>query len=276
VVIEISSANNYAGFLVTKDFLDPSSYFDETLQTLSSALDTGSLASAMKANISSLTVLDNTQCLKAYDVGYQSAWSNLLIVMDTNTSSSNWLGTRRYTPSVTGPSPQWLCENEWGGCDLGELMEDTSRWQLQVCEKYSAGGICLDPSNEATNWVNLLPVKYCLAETAKEHCSLEVLPELLLVVLICNALKIVLFSTVLRLRSFHPVAIIGDAFSSFLESPDSTTTSLGSITARDAEKDGSNFLRHRSTKIRKRPWKSARTRWGRAVKLSHWICLDIL
>jgi len=235
----------------------------------------------MKANASSLTVLDNAQCLQAYDVGFQSAWSNLLVVVDGNASSPNWLDTITYTPLFTGPSPQWLCGVYFtfsntiipeANCDVGALLEDPSNWHLPmlICEYYSPGGACLGAKPMD------LPVKYCLAEPAQEHCSLEVLPELLLVVLVCNTLKIVLFCIVLRYRSFHPVAIIGDAISSFLESSDGTTVGLGPITAKDARKRGAKCLRHGSAEIRKQPWKSTRKGWGRAATRAQWICMDIL
>jgi len=281
VVLETSSSNVYAGFLVTEDFLDPSSYFNQTLETIGPALGTGNLASVMKATASNLTFLDNEHCLQAYDVGFQSAWSNLLVVVDGNASSPNWLDTVTYTPLFTGPSPQWLCGYYFSfsntivpeaNCDVGGLLEDPSHWHLPmlICEYYSSGGACLgaEPMD--------LSVQYCLAEPAKEHCSLEVLPELLFVVLVCNTLKIVLFSIVLRYRRFHPVAIIGDAISSFLESPDCTTVSMGPITAGDARKRGTKYLRHGSPEIRKQPWRNIRKRWGRAATTAQWICMDIL
>jgi hypothetical protein len=151
-------------------------------------------------------------------------------------------------------------------------LGDPDNWKLPMltCEYYSPGGACLGAKPMD------LSVQYCLAEPADEHCSLEVLPELLLVVLICNALKIVLFSIVLCYRSFHPVAIIGDAISSFLESSDDTTVSLGTITAKDARKRGTKYLRHGSTECRKQPWKSTRKRWGQAATTSQWVWMDIL
>jgi len=286
VVIEISSTNAYAGFIVTEDFLNPSSHFNKTLEKVGPAAHTGNLASVMKAKASELTVLDTAACLQAYDAGFQSAWSNLLIVVDANAnaSSSNWLSTITYYPGVSGPSPKWLCGDaghaflkhhpEYYSCEVsgpGSLLQDASHWKLPMvtCENYSNDSVCLGVKR------NILPVLSCHAEPATEHCSLEVIPEFLFVVIICNALKIVLFSIVLRLKNFRPVAIIGDAVSSFLESPDSTTTNSGPITVEDTRNRGLKSLLHGSTEIKKSPWKSTRRRWGRAVKTSHWVCLDL-
>jgi len=295
-VIEITSTNAYAAFIVTEDFLNPSSYFNQTLQTVGPGLPTGNLASVMKAKAkaSTLTVLDTAQCLQAYDTAFQSAWSNLLVVVDANASSPNWLNTITYHPGIptlavaglglSGPSPDWLC-GVWEGfyhlemsvqdypCEVGALLEDASHWKLPItiCENFSADGLCLGTKKQVT-----LPVLSCLAEPATEHCSLEILPEFLLIVIVCNAIKIVLFSIVLRLQNFHPVAIIGDAISSFLESSDSTTSCFGPITVENARKHGIQELLHGNTGVEKFLWKSTRKRWGRAVKISHWVCLDFL
>lgn len=76
--------------------------------------------------------------------------------------------------------------------------------------------------------IELYPLRYCLAQPVESHCQLKISSEILLIVVIINAIKAAcLIIVAYKLRSAHQALItVGDAIQSFLELPDSTVKAL--------------------------------------------------
>lgn len=181
--------------------------------------DIASVAATLHANFSELEQLDNEACLKAYRPTVQSFWGNLLIVVGSNTTE-NWTSTIDYS-FQDGVYPMWPCGQNWSifaatiwTCDISALLRNPAQWSLQtnICDYFHPDGSCKN------RHVVDLAVQYCYAQrlSAEEQCLLDVAPGLLLVVIICNILKVFCLSFILLMPQFQPIAIIGDAVSSFL------------------------------------------------------------
>jgi hypothetical protein len=81
------------------------------------------------------------------------------------------------------------------------------------------------------------PWEYCLAEPAGERslqCTVSANAKVLLVVLVCNVVKLVCLAATMAAWKFQPLAVIGDAISSFIGRPDSTTEGLGPLSWKTA------------------------------------------
>lgn len=282
-MLETLSSQEYVGLVVTEDFLNPAIPYNQTLGTVGPGAGYANEAAVLHANSSQLTVLDNAACLKAYGPVIQSFWGNLLIVVASNTTG-NWISTIDYAFQSAGNGPDWPCGPDWSmepygpsSCDVSDLLAHPDQWHLSgstICEYFDAGGACENPSRDLD-----LPVQHCYAQrlSAEEHCSLELVPELLLVVIICNVLKVVCLSLVLFTPSSEPIATIGDAVSSFLCAPDNTTEDLGPITAREVRKrvPGRRLVREQSP-TRQSGWQVKHKLWCQAVSLARWAIVDLL
>lgn len=76
------------------------------------------------------------------------------------------------------------------------------------------------------------------SSTAWRHPRLSIVSKLevvtinLLVVVICNLLKVICLGSVLFLQGFYPLATFGDAVSSFLTPPDDTRL-IGALSSKE-------------------------------------------
>ena len=283
IVLETLSSQEYVGLVVTEAFLDPASPYNQTLGTVGPGAGYASEAATIHANFSQLELLDNAACLKAYEPVIQSFWGNLLIVVASNTTQ-NWISTIDYAFESAANGPDWPCGPSWSftpygpsSCDVSALLAQPAHWHLPgstICDYYQQDGECVNPQRGVD-----LAVQYCYAQrlSAEEHCSLDLVPELLLVVIICNILKVVCLSFVVFIPQFEPLATIGDAISSFLRAPDDTTEDLGPITAKEVRR-----LVRRQGRIREPSptrhsgWQVTQQRWCRAVSFLRWVIVDLL
>jgi len=221
--------------------------------------------------------------LRAYGPVIQSFWGNLLIVVASNTTES-WISTIDYAFESAANGPDWLCGPSWSAtpfgpssCDVSALLAQPAQWHLpgsRLCDYYQADGECVNPQRGVD-----LAVQHCYKQrlSAEEHCSLDLVPELLLVVIICNILKVICLSFVLLIPHFEPIATIGDAISSFLRSPDNTTEDLGPITAKEVRRQArrQGHIREPSPN-RQSGWQVKQKRWCQAVSFSRWAITDLL
>ncbi|KAH8429848.1 uncharacterized protein LDX57_007519 [Aspergillus melleus] len=68
-----------------------------------------------------------------------------------------------------------------------------------------------------------VPTSHCLIKEAEEHCQLFFSPPIAIVVIICNATKVICMLLTTRGKRRDLMLTVGDALSSFLTRPDSTT-----------------------------------------------------
>lgn len=208
-----------------------------------------------KARNIQLTCLHPKECIKEYATNIQSFRRNVLLVGSDNSfppiahkaapymEQALFNGTRVYGIFEAGyldlryGSYEWICQNS-------NMSIVPRGW----CESH------VDDVMARDSWkVNGFPVKYCLSETAPALCKLRIYLPVGWLVTSLNLLKALLICyTVFRIKE-DPIMTIGDAVTSFLESPDPTTKGSCLLTMKQVKKQSSQRAPER--------WRAKVYRW---------------
>jgi len=149
------------------------------------------------ANRGELTNLTASECVTSFTGPYVGDFSTILIVTDIKSSTGSLLQT-----GMAGSR---------GGRFLEAEISEGVRLQKQ-------------------------DVLFCMAESAelgRESCELKLSSSLLGVVTLLNLILVIGVGVTSLLRKFKPLATLGDAISSFLETPDATTRNACLLTKSD-------------------------------------------
>lgn len=113
-------------------------------------------------------------------------------------------------------------------------------------------------------------VSCCLADPQPARCTVRFSTTVLLIVVLCNAMKVASMLYVILRAQHKPPVTMGDAIASFLACPDPLTTGKCLWSKHDAQRDGS--VTDKSEMERKR-WRRQYTRWFRSVSWKRWSIL---
>ena len=174
---------------------------DREATTLTNGHSIAELLDTFRSNSSSLVRLDNEACLNAYSSPLQSAWSSVLLVTSQINKNGSYLNETIQThlgSLQTLPFCYFLPQDDLAACDQQGFI-DPNHWRLNVKG---------DPQ-----------VAYCMAFPAQEHCQVRFSVNLMIVVLICNCIKIACFGFIAYRADARPLVTLGDAIASFLERP---------------------------------------------------------
>jgi hypothetical protein len=243
VIFSSTYANDFLVAAVTEDFLH-NGYWDQAAakqeydywgsNSISGTNNYTGQLQQMQRNVQNLTRLDPITCESTYfAIPIKSSYRNALLVTSV-TQNDTWLSGMLafpethfaensfkawiYGTAIFGPGS---CQ-QWDGVNKSLpliLANYTSASGTFGCTAYNA------------------PLKYCLAEPAVEfslHCTVSANLTLLLVVLVCNVVKLACLAATITAWKFRPLAVIGDAIASFIERPDSTTDGLGPLSCKTA------------------------------------------
>ena len=193
-----------------------------------------------------------------------SGYSNILFLANITGASQN--SSYYYVLNATETLDHQLGVS-WIGPGNGHFEEGPFEWpntwlqssflQSDVSSPFWDGFyIPVSSTNE------LLPahIESCLLEQA-DQSTIEMLPELLLTVIICNILKVIILILSMRLN-FQPMVTIGDGIASFLDDPDPTTSGLAPLSV---------DVFRKSRKVSQRPWKVQDRRYFHGVARLRWI-----
>ena len=115
-------------------------------------------------------------------------------------------------------------------------------------------------------------ILYCLSQTVDEHCKVQFSVGMMVVVIVCNVVKVVCMLWIAKQRDdMEPLTTLGDAIASFLDEPDTTTN--GHCLA-----NSKTFLTMRGwseTSTRYRPRKGC-MRWYTAASPPRWILTNTI
>jgi hypothetical protein len=315
VVFQTLSTNNYYALAVAEDFLDGAAWVDPSNGTSSWELDGlwGSIQDLQrKAQNSSLTRLDRTDCIRAY--GREIITSRRNVVMVTNSSDvqvaarlnvttapfSSLIAVyaSAFTPNSTTASGQdypswwWMCVDDkfCALSDLSLLATDKSipwmpGYNDEAFENLENGVSEYDCGNLGDGLIACgnqgdAEVRYCLSEEVPDRCKVSLVPTFLIIVCVCNAVKLAAYAATLRTthRSANLVTQ-GDAIRSFLEAPDASLRGMCLATRTvfsNLQAGGSTFwARHwvldDGDKVRVQASATGeRKTWGAAVPGFHW------
>src|SRR5690606_16581860 len=195
--------------------------------------------------------LDRQECINKYSQEFITDHRNLLLVIDSSYNFSRYRERQEFTmetAAIMTASKFWLSDltlgyevpslsaylgqgNFHGGCrhvGTGIRVEvdpiHASHSKYWWCH---AAGLEDHCSGEEITYTHLesypntvwAHVNYCYAEEVDELCRLELSMTILIIVAVCNALKVLgMLATVFTLRDDHLVTL-GDAIASFLLKP---------------------------------------------------------
>ena len=215
----------------------------------------------MTTNKAKVEDLAPTDCFRAYNNEFVSNKRNVIIVGDGNSSGPADSVLRLISYSINTAatsSPEWLCGAE-SPCDRGIRL-----YNISTGERSWSFGTDQD-ENFQDEFDISFQVSKCRVERFVPHCKVTLSVYILLIVVVCNALKALTLSLVLFLPGFTPLITVGDAVSSFLGHPDPTTTGcgvLGPATTRDSTGNHPYVSK---------PWKPTRCRWFCGASSRQWI-----
>ena len=111
-------------------------------------------------------------------------------------------------------------------------------------------------------------VEHCLVQEVDEKCLLQFSLSVMLIIIICNLIKIACMILVVLEGESRPMVTVGDAIASFLNEPDPATKNLCLADI--------NFFRNESSQTGSLVWKPERHRWFRAASIRRWLICNIL
>ncbi|EMD01069.1 hypothetical protein BAUCODRAFT_144643 [Baudoinia panamericana UAMH 10762] len=270
---------------------------------------------ALASNQSALTRLENTDCTRAYGQQWQKDRRHLIMVASAQSAlpptNSSLLGLYSYPNAGDFVTTYgWMCspsvyeQDERGdsagvyACNPEHLhtlaADNASAWaQEATMRSYATVSLCPVSIVECGSQPGNVTVEYCLSEEIPERCSINAVPLYLVIVVICNGVKVFGFACSLYItHEYPPLLTQGDAIQSFLQRPDSTVRSdcLSEKTdferiwkrsqARRAERRPRVWkgLRRRWLRAERRPrvWKGLRRRWLRAVPCHRRSCIPAI
>lgn len=263
-VFQTRMTNNYLAITVTEDFLHGGKW---ELPSVASDLDYNEVtikgaervpryhsivqglqqkATGIGPNNSSsgLEYLTVEQCLKAYGQDQVSNRQHVLLVVDNNatvstTAYSSLLAIYYNTYTVAANTHSlflWMCPKlttkelinggEWT-CPSELLKSSTNNW---IPGSTGANGAILGSQYDA-------PVRYCYSQPVPEKCKANLVPAFLIVVIICNVIKLVCFMCALYMtKQCQPLCTTGDAIQSFIQQPDQYTQGRCLVSKHEYEK----------------------------------------
>ncbi|KAB8228665.1 uncharacterized protein BDW43DRAFT_212429 [Aspergillus alliaceus] len=300
-VFQTRATNNYLAVAVTKDFLNGGSWkipdLNRTLRegahpgdfmpdnqkvahysTIVEELQQKVIGSGSGKSSPELEFLPVEKCMTSYSTDMLPERRHVLLVVDESNSADEgssvitiWYNVYSISKD-TYPLFLWMCPwsdalwEIWNGaawnCPAYLLQHSINNWM--------PGGIGVN--GERLGPLPESPVRHCYSQLVPEQCKASIVPIFLIVVIVCNVVKLVCFIISLRItRKDQPLCTTGDAIQSFIKQPDQYTEGRCLVAKQDYE----TFL-WRSEEWRTRPthvgdiWTGGRWRWGKAVRWWAW------
>jgi hypothetical protein len=195
---------------------------------------------------------------------------------------------------------QWMCSS-LPSCDPSTLQDNMDDWAVEAyrwfplqlmddldgfhprkrADTESESKIeCTAATATMEMQLPTFTVDHCLSVPAEESCQLVFLPPVCLVVIFCNAIKLVCMVLAARDDREEVFLNIGDAIASFLTRPDPATESAG-LLSKDAVKKGTQGWHKTSLVYSRIPPTEIppvtpqhlppRKRWAQAVSKTRWL-----
>jgi hypothetical protein len=226
------NAIEYNVVAATEDFLSPD-WRPERSANSSAASIEEKLHTVTKEKLHAIALsggferLENSDCIATYGQDFQGTRSNVIVMVANERRSANTtIATYGFNSGlgVQQSFDRWLCT------DIQRTDKQLNRKQKsEFCTAYLAE-LKANPSE----WtVGGHRVEYCLSQPAGDVCKLYFSPPIAGVVLGMNVIKAVAIGLVLYTLKDAPLLTLGDAVGSFLEFPDETTESMGTVSRKD-------------------------------------------
>ncbi|MCJ1431301.1 hypothetical protein MMC27_000652 [Xylographa pallens] len=282
-IYETIVANQYTVTVIAEDFLNGAAfnvsgyvaelspeytYFSKEISDYATQYESG-LKNLQIQNVSRIQNLSNLACITAYGASFVTNRADLFAVSPNpdplgNNSVLSFLFPPTIKEHESGGS--WVCASSakepnygQGGCNIGTTEADASHWEI---EDY--------------------PIAYCLSQQVSEICRFEFSMQLLIAVILCNLIKAICMAITVWQQKVPTLVTVGDAISSFLDSPDPTTFKNCMISRVDVVRGRWGGKKRFSGEQIKTPaplsraWSPKQKRWFSAASAKRWIvCISL-
>ncbi|MCJ1376967.1 hypothetical protein MMC17_000057 [Xylographa soralifera] len=260
----IGAAYNVSGYVAEYDtgYTDYTGYTNHTSQYMRE-YESG-LKNFQIQNFSRIQNLSNSACIAAYGGSFVTNRADLFAVSpNPSPLGNNSVLSVIFPPVITDSGGSWVCASSgtglaWG-CDVRTTEADPAHWKI---ENY--------------------PIAYCLSQQVSEICRFEFTMQLLIAVILCNLIKAICMAITVWQQKVPTLVTIGDAISSFLNSPDPTTIKNCMMSKADVtrgrwrHKKGSPGGQIRTHGALSGVWFPKRKRWFNAASPKRWIvCISL-
>lgn len=180
-------------------------------------------------NASNWQNLTNAECIRAYNRDFVQDYQNLVLV--SNYTNITYPVLDIVPVYSTSDKVDWFCFGPLHGlrdCNVENLISNADNWTDAIYVQ--------NISSNSFIKTNTYPIDYCLAQPSMPACKVQLGQVMLVVVIICNAVKVGCIMTTIFHSDFRPLITTGDALASFLDIPDDTTATYGPVTAYDIRK----------------------------------------
>ena len=280
VIYETIVANQYSVTVIAEDFLNGaafnvSGYFDladnSPVYTDEYTEHNAKLENLQIQNVSRIQNLSNLACIAAYGASFVTNRADLFAVSpNPNPIGNNSVLSVIFPPTITmhQSGGSWVCassakEEYYGpgrwGCNLGTTEADASHWEIRD-----------------------YPMSYCLSQQVPEICRFEFSMQLLIAVILCNLIKAICMAITVWQQKVPTLVTIGDAISSFLDSPYPTTFKNCMISRADVVRGRwGRKKRFPGQQIQtpaplSRAWSPKQKRWFSAASARRWTaCISL-
>lgn len=303
VVFAARSAVDYNAALVTTNFLTGAPWYSGDNFTLLADLKPQSdHLTYMRNSARDWTRIDRDVCLFTFaDDVLERDWLNVLLVSHLSTDAVLFNnGNENFTSSVLGvwqhrapvSDVSWPCN---GNIRFSDQPQDyvckpkemaSYGWSIPYAMPPSSetAPLCQGDFGYGSTYGQIYapscgpaehaPILYCLAQPFHEQCRLNVSMSMLVVVIVCNLVKILCLLATLYMRKLQPLVNLGDAIASFLQNPDQSTEGMGAL---EVGVVSSGVWRDRED-LASMPWSRHRRRWWYAVprlqlNLTFFLCV---
>ena len=262
-VFSTLSNQQFVTFLVTSRFLDGASFNVSYANSENSGYTMQALQDTLqdyKTN-HSLVKLECKVCVDTYSAPIIPTNSDLILVSDYPDASNSlvWYDEAVSSSLVYGGNASVFCS--LGLCDYNGVVIDPQNLSFNLSEIYPV------PLNGTFR--GLTSIDYCLSKRVREHCKLQFSLTIMIVVIVCNIIKTICMTIILRNQDPQPLVTLGDAIASFLDRPDITT-------ARNCIAGRTRFEHSRYWGLLVSRWDPKRSHWFRAASLRRWSACNVL
>lgn len=157
-------------------------------------------------NSSAFRNMSNAECIQTYGQNFISGFNHVLAVTSETGNFENetlFFADESIGAYFSSPNYWWICAAGYhvgSNCDTKKIKKNASSWMI-----------------------NGKKIDYCLSQIEPAHCTLQFSLQVLIAVIVCNALKSAAMFWTLYKQKDATLVTIGDAITSYLDRPDETT-----------------------------------------------------
>jgi hypothetical protein len=247
------SANEYRAAIVTEDFLTGAPMNVSEWINPYTRPDPTPAWNMLQKNVSNYEKISNEECIKTYSEAFQGSRRNVVLVSSdkNDTNSVLWIDSVGENTLTYYDWGFWICstgaDSPTSACNPAPILADAASW------------VVFDH-----------PIQYCMTEVTPNICSLQFSFDIMIVVLICNAIKVLCMLFILYFfEAEHLLTAVGDVIASFMQQEDPNTVSM-------CLADKRHLARFWNQNNLAKPYNQVPGRWWRASSIKRWLAFTSL